>query len=54
MLDTCIGYNTLFVAPDVPRSELYNGEDLPEGFRVWSWLILTEDGMNHLRRQIGA
>lgn len=44
MLDTCIGYNTLFLGPDVPRHELDNGEDLPEGQRLWSWLILTEDG----------
>ncbi|KAJ5204496.1 uncharacterized protein N7498_005375 [Penicillium cinerascens] len=41
---TCIGYNTLFVVPDVPRKEMDNGEDLPEGKRIWNWLILTDDG----------
>jgi len=43
--DTCIGYNTLFVVPDVPRKEMDNGEDLPDGKRIWNWLILTDDGM---------
>ncbi|KAJ5166939.1 uncharacterized protein N7482_005720 [Penicillium canariense] len=38
---TCVGYNTLFVAPDVP---VVNGKDLPEGTRLWSWLILCDDG----------
>ncbi|KAJ5091607.1 hypothetical protein NUU61_006477 [Penicillium alfredii] len=38
---TCIGYNTLFV---VPKIDLPNGKDLPDGQRLWSWLILTEDG----------
>lgn len=48
MLDTCIGYNTLYTGSNVPRQELDNGEDLPEGRRIWSWLILTEDGMSYL------
>lgn len=39
--DTCVGYNTLFVAPDVP---VENGKDLPQGTRLWSWLILCDDG----------
>lgn len=43
-IDTCIGYNTLFVGSDVPQGELSNGELLPDGQRIWSWLILTEDG----------
>lgn len=43
--DTCIGYNTLFVVPDVPRKEMDNGEDLPDGKRIWNWLILTDDGI---------
>jgi hypothetical protein len=43
--DTCIGYNTLFVVPDVPRKEMDNGEDLPDGKRIWNWLILTDDGV---------
>ncbi|KAF7718302.1 Uncharacterized protein PECH_001110 [Penicillium ucsense] len=38
---TCVGYNTLFVAPDVI---VENGHDLPEGTRLWSWLILCDDG----------
>ncbi|KAI2791363.1 hypothetical protein POX_c04221 [Penicillium oxalicum] len=38
---TCVGYNTLFVAPDVV---VENGQDLPEGTRLWSWLILCDDG----------
>ncbi|KAJ5883600.1 uncharacterized protein N7473_010486 [Penicillium subrubescens] len=38
---TCVGYNTLFVAPGVP---VENGKDLPEGTRLWSWLILCDDG----------
>lgn len=44
-LDTCIGYNTLFVVPDVPKKDMDNGEDLPDGKRIWNWLILTDDGM---------
>lgn len=43
-IDTCIGYNTLYVGSHVPESELSNGETLPEGQRLWSWLILTDDG----------
>ncbi|KAJ5682395.1 hypothetical protein N7462_005560 [Penicillium macrosclerotiorum] len=38
---TCIGYNTLFVAPGVPVD---NGQDLPEGTRLWTWLVLCDDG----------
>lgn len=45
-VDTCIGYNTLFVGPNVPKAELDNGETLPEGQRIWTWLILTDDGRN--------
>ncbi|KAJ5198780.1 uncharacterized protein N7498_007897 [Penicillium cinerascens] len=38
---TCVGYNTLFVVPHV---NMPNGKDLPDGRRLWSWLILCEDG----------
>ncbi|KAJ5620679.1 hypothetical protein N7510_004663 [Penicillium lagena] len=38
---TCVGYNTLFVIPHMPMP---NGKDLPDGRRLWSWLILFEDG----------
>ncbi|CAL5871156.1 uncharacterized protein PFLUO_LOCUS5402 [Penicillium psychrofluorescens] len=38
---TCVGYNTLFV---VPHMHMPNGKDLPDGRRLWSWLILFEDG----------
>ncbi|KAJ5082526.1 hypothetical protein N7532_011569 [Penicillium argentinense] len=41
---TCIGYNTLFAASGLPKGELNNGKDLPEGRRLWSWLILCDDG----------
>lgn len=41
-LDTCIGYNALYVIPGVDNS---NGKDLPDGFRLWCWLILFDDGM---------
>ncbi|KAJ5793789.1 hypothetical protein N7457_000388 [Penicillium paradoxum] len=38
---TCIGYNTLFVIPTLSQS---NGEDLPDGKRLWTWLIQCQDG----------
>ncbi|KAJ5707680.1 hypothetical protein N7488_007481 [Penicillium malachiteum] len=43
-LDTCIGYNTLFVTPGVSKETNDNGKDLPEGRRLWNWLILCNDG----------
>lgn len=42
--DTCIGYNTLYAASGLPREEVDNGKDLPEGRRLWCWLILCDDG----------
>ncbi|KAJ5975821.1 hypothetical protein N7481_009528 [Penicillium waksmanii] len=43
---TCIGYNTLFATSDtsIPREEMNNGQDLPEGRRLWTWLVLCDDG----------
>ncbi|KAJ5929918.1 hypothetical protein N7466_005411 [Penicillium verhagenii] len=41
---TCIGYNTLFVTPGVPKEKNENGIDLPEGKRLWNWLVLCDDG----------
>ncbi|KAL4976317.1 hypothetical protein BDW66DRAFT_135164 [Aspergillus desertorum] len=38
---TCIGYNSLYV---IPNLRMTNGQGLPDGKRVWSWLILFEDG----------
>ncbi|PYI08568.1 ADP-ribosylation factor [Aspergillus sclerotiicarbonarius CBS 121057] len=38
---TCVGYNSLFV---VPHLEMDNGKELPAGKRLWSWLILCDDG----------
>ncbi|EAW22692.1 uncharacterized protein NFIA_013820 [Aspergillus fischeri NRRL 181] len=38
---TCVGYNSLYVIPNVGIS---NGRDLPNGKRLWSWLILCDDG----------
>ncbi|KAB8231533.1 uncharacterized protein BDW43DRAFT_140064 [Aspergillus alliaceus] len=38
---TCIGYNSLHVVPNV---EFSNGRGLPNGRRLWSWLILCDDG----------
>ncbi|KAB8255613.1 ADP-ribosylation factor [Aspergillus pseudonomiae] len=38
---TCIGYNSLYVVPNV---EFPNGQGLPDGRRLWSWLILCDDG----------
>ncbi|KAL4816380.1 hypothetical protein BDW67DRAFT_162205 [Aspergillus spinulosporus] len=38
---TCIGYNSLYV---VPKLRMTNGQGLPDGKRLWSWLILFEDG----------
>ncbi|KAE8145999.1 ADP-ribosylation factor [Aspergillus avenaceus] len=37
----CIGYNSLYV---VPKVEISNGKDLPDGKRLWAWLILCDDG----------
>ncbi|KAJ5730691.1 uncharacterized protein N7483_005199 [Penicillium malachiteum] len=41
---TCLGYNTLFVTPGVSKETNNNGKDLPEGKRLWNWLILCNDG----------
>ncbi|KGO68267.1 Small GTPase superfamily, ARF/SAR type [Penicillium italicum] len=38
---TCIGYNTLFVIPTLSQP---NGKDLPDGKRLWTWLIQCDDG----------
>ncbi|OGE56265.1 hypothetical protein PENARI_c003G04302 [Penicillium arizonense] len=38
---TCIGYNTLFVIPKIPMP---NGKGLPDGKRLWTWLIQCDDG----------
>ena len=41
--DTCVGYNTLFVIPTLSQP---NGKDLPDGKRLWTWLIQCDDGMS--------
>ncbi|CAG8907786.1 unnamed protein product [Penicillium egyptiacum] len=38
---TCIGYNTLFVIPTLSQP---NGKDLPDGKRLWTWLVQCNDG----------
>ncbi|GFN19006.1 hypothetical protein AtubIFM55763_005052 [Aspergillus tubingensis] len=38
---TCIGYNSLFV---IPQTDQHNGRELPDGKRLWTWLILCNDG----------
>ncbi|CAG8283787.1 unnamed protein product [Penicillium salamii] len=38
---TCIGYNTLFV---IPTLSMPNGKNLPDGKRLWTWLIQCDDG----------
>ncbi|KAJ5351406.1 hypothetical protein N7452_000380 [Penicillium brevicompactum] len=38
---TCIGYNTLFV---IPKLSMPNGKDLPDGKRLWTWILQTDDG----------
>ncbi|KAF9889704.1 hypothetical protein FE257_007010 [Aspergillus nanangensis] len=38
---TCVGYNSLHV---VPNMDVSNGKHLPDGIRLWSWLILCDDG----------
>ena len=45
-LDTCIGYNSLYY---VPKLEMPNGKGLPDGRRLWSWLILFDDGVLHAK-----
>lgn len=45
--DTCIGYNSLYTTTGV---KIENGEGLPEGKRIWSWLILCNDGSKPLLR----
>ncbi|GAQ10775.1 hypothetical protein ALT_8096 [Aspergillus lentulus] len=42
---TCVGYNSLYVIPNV---DISNGRDLPDGMRLWSWLILCDDGEDNL------
>lgn len=38
---TCIGYNSLYAIPNI---QIENGPGLPDGKRLWSWLILCDDG----------
>ncbi|PYI19394.1 hypothetical protein BO86DRAFT_328078 [Aspergillus japonicus CBS 114.51] len=38
---TCVGYNSIYV---IPGHEMDNGKDLPAGRRLWSWLLLCDDG----------
>ncbi|PWY89725.1 hypothetical protein BO70DRAFT_384793 [Aspergillus heteromorphus CBS 117.55] len=38
---TCVGYNSLYV---IPHLDMSNGKELPEGRRLWAWLILCDDG----------
>lgn len=40
--DTCLGYNSVYA---VSGDHFRNEPSLPDGKRVWSWLILCEDGM---------
>ncbi|KAL1962853.1 hypothetical protein VTN77DRAFT_9128 [Rasamsonia byssochlamydoides] len=40
---TCIGYNSLY-AVKIEGREIDNGKGLPNGKRVWSWIILCNDG----------
>ena len=41
-LDTCIGYNSLYI---IPGLTVHNGPGLPDGKRLWSWILLCDDGM---------
>ncbi|KAL2001317.1 hypothetical protein VTN02DRAFT_1917 [Thermoascus thermophilus] len=38
---TCIGYNSLYT---ISGMEIENGEGLPDGKRIWTWIILCSDG----------
>ncbi|KAL1983870.1 hypothetical protein VTN96DRAFT_9794 [Rasamsonia emersonii] len=40
---TCIGYNSLY-AVKINGREIDNGKGLPNGKRVWCWIILCNDG----------
>ncbi|EED24334.1 conserved hypothetical protein [Talaromyces stipitatus ATCC 10500] len=40
---TCIGYNSLYTVK-VNNKILENGKGLPEGKRLWCWIILCDDG----------
>ncbi|PGH05388.1 hypothetical protein AJ80_08356 [Polytolypa hystricis UAMH7299] len=37
----CLGYNSLYVVPGV---DFHNSPSRPDGKRLWSWLILCDDG----------
>lgn len=37
----CLGYNSIFTIKDV---KLDNGLNKPEGKRIWTWLVLCDDG----------
>ncbi|KAH8697412.1 hypothetical protein BGW36DRAFT_167682 [Talaromyces proteolyticus] len=40
---TCIGYNSLYAVKIGDRA-ISNGKGLPDGKRLWSWIILCDDG----------
>lgn len=42
--DMCVGYNTLSVIPTGADGLIRNEQDKPEGTRLWSWLIMCDDG----------
>ena len=37
----CLGYNSVFTVKDI---KLDNGPNKPQGKRIWTWLILCDDG----------
>lgn len=43
LTDTCIGYNSLYRIK-VNDKIIENGKGLPEGRRLWCWIILCDDG----------
>ncbi|EEA20476.1 conserved hypothetical protein [Talaromyces marneffei ATCC 18224] len=40
---TCVGYNSLYTVK-ISGKILENGKGLPEGKRLWCWIILCDDG----------
>lgn len=42
----CLGYNSVYnirLRPSEDADELFKSQDLPEGKRIWNWLLLCDD-----------
>lgn len=52
MADSCVGYNSLYT---IPGMDIKNGRGVPAGKRLWTWILLFNDGnTSHQRYHISS